>query len=538
MGYAMERVRIPRGVVNTIPPGPSTSSLRKWAFVVAALLLAVSAYADDYPHPTAFVNDFANQLPVAAVQALETKVHAYERATGNEIAVAVVPSLNGMLIDDYARGLFHAWGVGKAGVNNGVLFVWAPHERRIRIEVGTGLQGVLTDTGAGLILQNVRGLFGGKHYDAGVNAAVDGIIAALGMAPTAAAAPEGRNFVQRNSPEGLERQRQAAAQRQREEIQQRQDESAARAAADRRRQIGLGVAALFAIGLYLIYRRRRASHWQAELPDELAEADRALAEADRKRAQAQIALLDLRKEATPEIYQRFDAVLGSAPDQLRQRKSDLADLRLLPRVEYGDLRTVRARLHRWHVSMATMVSAFDEVPAMLETFRAGRAEAQRLLESLPSALARMRAQGLPGSREGLLLAAAETYNQALKESQAQPANWLLVCDLLTDVSACLQEIENPEMRTEYRPVRYWYGDIASPAAVALAALAATYASQAAASPVSILGGGSSGDDSGWFGGGGDSGGSGGGDSGGSGGGGDAGGFGGGDSGGGGASSDY
>src|SRR6266545_2401381 len=105
--------------------------------VVTAVLLVVSlpvaARAVDYPRPAGFVNDFANQLPLSAVQALEKKVRDYERATGNEVAVAVVPSLGGLSVEEYAQGLFRAWGVGKYESNNGVLFLWAPVERKFRI---------------------------------------------------------------------------------------------------------------------------------------------------------------------------------------------------------------------------------------------------------------------------------------------------------------------------------------------------------------------------------------------------------------------
>lgn len=141
-----------------------------------------------------------------------------------------------------------------------------------------------------------------------------------------------------------------------------------------------------------------------------------------------------------------------------------------------------------------------------------------MLASLPSKLARMEAEGVPAPPGGLFRAAADTYNQALQEIQKQPANWLRVYDLVADVSACLEQIENPVMRTRYRPVRYWYGDVDSPAADVLALM---YAAQFAASSSQGASdediGSSAGD---------------------SGGGGDSGGFGGGDSGGGGASSDY
>src|ERR1019366_15273 len=226
------------------------------AWIVTVLLLAGNSFADEFPKPAGFVNDFANQLPVSTGQALEEKVRAYERAEGNEIGVAVVPSLNGMLVDDYARGLFHAWGVGKYAVNNGVLFVWAPKERRLRIEVGTGLQGVLTDATAGQILIRVTELFRRERYAAGVTAAVDGIIEVLGTSPAGGASPPvGPTFVQRNSPQELERQRH-------EEARRRQEEDAARAASDRRLRMGYGVAALLCAGLYLLYRRWRGARWR------------------------------------------------------------------------------------------------------------------------------------------------------------------------------------------------------------------------------------------------------------------------------------
>ena len=79
--------------------------------IVTGLLLAVCAMSQGYPKPNGFVNDFANQLPLEAVQSLEKKVRDYQRATGNEVGVAIVQSLNGQSIDEYSQDLFRAWGV-------------------------------------------------------------------------------------------------------------------------------------------------------------------------------------------------------------------------------------------------------------------------------------------------------------------------------------------------------------------------------------------------------------------------------------------
>src|SRR5215471_14449497 len=115
IGSMSSRMRIFRSCdCNATLPGP----MRRGS---VALLLATVSFAQNFPAHTGFVNDFANQLSLADVQSLEQKVKDYERATGNEIAVAIVPSLNGMTIEEYAQGLFRSWGIGKYGRNNGVL---------------------------------------------------------------------------------------------------------------------------------------------------------------------------------------------------------------------------------------------------------------------------------------------------------------------------------------------------------------------------------------------------------------------------------
>jgi uncharacterized membrane protein YgcG len=495
------------------------------AWLVPGLLLTVSLFAEDFPHFTGFVNDFADQLPLESAQALEQKLRAYERRTGNEVAVAIVPSLNGMTVDDYARGLFRAWGVGKYGVDNGVLFLWAPKERKFRIEVGRGLEGVLTNAEAQRIDLRVRGLFRANRYEDGVNAAVDGILETLGAQSASGAPSAGSNFVDRNSPEELERRRQ-------EEARLVQEREAARAESMRNFYLGLAAAVVLGIGLVMFYRGSRAARWREELPHRISVAEQALADLERKRAEAQVAFLELRKEAPEEVWQSFDTRLSGAPNALAQLRADLDRVLTQPRQTYGQLHAVNTMLARWQSSLHDVSAGLDQVPATLQAFRERREEARRMLEIVPSTLVRLEAQGLGGSG-GMLQAAADTYGQALEASRRDPPNWLLVYDLLTDVTACLEQIENPSMATSYQPARSWWGYSTSPAADAMAMiLAASMAQRSRGGWVESSGGDT------WDGGGSDFGS--GGDSGGgdSGGGGDFGGFGGCDSGGGGSSSDY
>jgi uncharacterized membrane protein YgcG len=416
------------------------------------------------------------------------------------VGVAIVPSLNGQSIDEYSQGLFRAWGVGRYGENNGALFVWAPNERQIRIHVGSGLEAVLTNSQAALIIRRVRDLFRAGRYEDGVNAAVDGIIEVIGPGTTTSTPPPSEP--QPTPAPASESQEQAGG-------------------------ISIGIAFLVAIalgvGLWLVVRQRRQVRWTEELQRVKSEGDAAVTEAQQKHETAEKALTDLRNEAPADVWQRCETTLREAPGSIERQRRSLSDLRLLPSESYGELKAEHHAWLRWEMDMLSTHQSLDDVRKTLDTFRTRRDASRDMLTHLPPRLVRMEAGGVPDSAEGLLRAAADTLEQARQESQSRPANWLLVYDLLADVDACLDQIENPR-RARYRPVRYWDGDIESPAQVAMEAM---YISQMQAS-----GGGSW--DSGSSGGGFDSGSSGGGgggfDSGGS--------FGGGDSGGGGASSDY
>ena len=128
-------------------------------FALAALLaLATAAPAAlDYPRPTgpggrpSAVGDFAKMLPTQAKQAMEAIATELYQKTGAAVVVATVPSLDGESIEQAAVQLFQKWGIGKKGEDKGVLILLAPTERKLRIEVGYGLEGVLTDATSGAV---------------------------------------------------------------------------------------------------------------------------------------------------------------------------------------------------------------------------------------------------------------------------------------------------------------------------------------------------------------------------------------------------
>jgi len=110
--------------------------------------------AQVYPEPIGYVNDFAGILWDDTITGLENRLNLLEKETSAEVAFVSVDSLQGSSLEEYAAGLFSEWGIGKKGKDNGVLFLVSLAEGDIRIEVGYGLESVITDGRAGRILDN------------------------------------------------------------------------------------------------------------------------------------------------------------------------------------------------------------------------------------------------------------------------------------------------------------------------------------------------------------------------------------------------
>jgi uncharacterized protein len=159
-----------------------------------ALALAVSAptaRAADVPALSGRVVDRARILTPERVRRIEALSAAYEARTGGQIAVLLVPSLDGEPIEDFAERVFRTWRLGQREKDNGILLVIAPDDRRVRIEVGYGLEGSLTDAAAGRIIRNVIApAFREDAYGRGVEEGVKAVIATLDGDPQAGAPVE------------------------------------------------------------------------------------------------------------------------------------------------------------------------------------------------------------------------------------------------------------------------------------------------------------------------------------------------------------
>ena len=148
------RLRPDWTIRKVVPPNPPALA-RTRALVAAATILAVLAgpVAAAIPRPSGYVNDFASVLTEDDRAYLVRFLGDLERDTNAEVVVVTVTSLEGLSIEEYANRLFADWGIGKRAQDNGVLLLVAPAERRVRIEVGYGLEGNLPDGLAGEIIR-------------------------------------------------------------------------------------------------------------------------------------------------------------------------------------------------------------------------------------------------------------------------------------------------------------------------------------------------------------------------------------------------
>ena len=155
------------------------------------MLLVLPAAAQskiDFPPLTGRVVDQANLLDPATEQALTEKLAALEASSTDQLVVVTVNSLQDQEIEDFGYQLGRHWGIGQKENDGGALLIVAPNERKVRIEVGYGLEGYLTDALSSLIIQNqILPAFRDGDFPGGIEAGTDAIIAQLQLPPEEAA---------------------------------------------------------------------------------------------------------------------------------------------------------------------------------------------------------------------------------------------------------------------------------------------------------------------------------------------------------------
>jgi len=193
-------LRTGEGDINELPDpthrveGHMIRWLAPVALLVAGTLLA-PLHAADVPYLSGRVVDHAEILSPATRDSLTAALQAHEEATTNQIAVLTVPTIDGESIEGYATRVFEAWKLGRKDRDNGVLVVIVPQDRKLRIEVGYGLEGTLTDVACSRIIRNLMTpRFKAGDYDRGT---ADGVLAVIAPARRASRGPPMRRRRQR-----------------------------------------------------------------------------------------------------------------------------------------------------------------------------------------------------------------------------------------------------------------------------------------------------------------------------------------------------
>jgi uncharacterized protein len=162
--------------------------------VLAAAVLLFAALVVP-PAPTAHVNDYAHVLSSAESQAIERTLTEREAATGAQMVVAIFPSLEGESLEDFSIRLAQQWRIGQKKLDNGVILLVFVNDRKVRIEVGYGLEPVITDAvSAQIIRERIAPRFREGRYAAGIDAAVAAVFERIG--------PGGGTAAKRNAGRG------------------------------------------------------------------------------------------------------------------------------------------------------------------------------------------------------------------------------------------------------------------------------------------------------------------------------------------------
>jgi len=157
---------------------------------LAVLFLTAVCAAASAPSPAAalsvpplqgYVNDNAGLLSQGSRNALTVMLNRFEKQTGNQVVLLTIPSLEGDSLEDFSMSVAEQWKVGQKGKDNGVIFLVSEEDRKMRIEVGYGLEGVLTDAKSSRIIRNVVApYFRQGQYDTGILAGMQAILGGIG----------------------------------------------------------------------------------------------------------------------------------------------------------------------------------------------------------------------------------------------------------------------------------------------------------------------------------------------------------------------
>jgi len=390
--------------------------------LIFILLMTNAVQGQVFPKPVGFVNDFAHVLPANQVKNLEARLQSYRDATGIELAVVTVSSLDDMPIEDYANKLFAQWGIGEKGKDSGVLMLLAPTERKVRIEVGYGLESDLTDSESGQIIrQYANPNFKVNNWSAGTEATINGIIDYLGPKPFQARV-EAR----------------AEEKKMREEEQTRMN---AEFVATLKYAFPVVLILLFLFGpaVVFLYRKHRRNELK-DLINNSIDADReSIATIRVKYLPAMARLEQLAKEITPDEYRVANDKLTALPQVVSGIESNL---NILAIIQENSLSALEEQLYALRNVLSSLARISpDTVINSIESKIRERKEAERkskeLLESVPKKVAIVREKTIVDERQ--ITRAEGKLSEAENQSKTVSPNWIAIYALLVTADNLLNQ---------------------------------------------------------------------------------------------------
>lgn len=184
----------------------AVTALKNQLLVLLLLLpaIALAQSKPEFPELTGRVVDQADMLSPQAESRLTQMLQAHEQASTEQVVVVTLPDLQGFSIEDYGYQLGRHWGIGQEGEDNGALLIVAKEERKIRIEVGYGLEGRLTDAESSVIINRViTPAFRQNNFQAGIVSGAAAMVQVLGGEPLATPQNQQRRPMQEKPDAGM-----------------------------------------------------------------------------------------------------------------------------------------------------------------------------------------------------------------------------------------------------------------------------------------------------------------------------------------------
>ena len=397
------------------------SGFLRIAIVLAVLVILTSAsfsQATEYPPSRGAVSDYANKLSPAQIAELTSLVQGYERQTSIEITVIVADSLQGQSARGYATGIGDAWGVGKAGRNNGVVLLWAPNERAYSLRIADGLSGDLSDADATDITHNnlLPNFRRGDYYE-GLKETVNAVMLRLGN----------ESWEERL--------------RSRQEKSQSSQEWLVLALI-----AGLSVAVIVGV-VVMIYRRGQRSLKLREMAAAPGSIARNLQAARDNASSIQQILDDFKKEMPEQDVTRFASNLAEQPGRITKIELDATFLDAADLTSYEKLLDVKNRAEEEANLLSNIRSKLDQI-------RQAKAQSQQLLQRLSSEnfqITTVRDGSKTEEVNNLLSNGRSLYNQAYQNSSMSLLDWIVINNLLNNSHQQVQQAVQISQAEPYTP---------------------------------------------------------------------------------------